>query len=83
MPLADEIRKHIVSTYLPGESPEALGPDDDLIDSGILDSLAMMQLVSHLEREYGITIPTGDIDPDHFASTRTLAAFVERQLASK
>ena len=80
MNLEQELRDHIAATHLPGEDPENLQPDDDLLDSGILDSFAIMQLVNHLEQAYGIVVPTGEIEPEHFASVNALAGFVrERQ----
>ena len=82
MNLDQQLLHHIVSTHLPGEDPENVSPDDNLIDSGILDSLAIMQLVGHLEKEYGITIPTEDINPEHFATVTTLASLVRTKQVS-
>ena len=80
MTLEETLRTHVLSTCLPGEDPDVLQPDDELIDSGILDSLGIMQLVSLIERDFRISIPTEDIDPEHFSSVRTLSAFVQRLL---
>lgn len=76
MTIEEQIRLHILQTQLPGEDPEQLQPDDDLLDSGILDSMGIMQLVTYLEKEYGISIPTEEIEPEQFASVNALAAFV-------
>lgn len=82
MSLEQQLCKYIVSAHLPGEDPENVGFDDNLIDSGILDSMAIMQLVGHLEKEYGITIPTEDIDPRNFATVSTLAGMVRAKQTS-
>lgn len=82
MNLEQQLRAHIASAYLPGEDPETLGLDDDLIDSGILDSMAIMQLVSYLEKQHDITIPTEDIDPAHFATVAALADMIRSKQAS-
>ena len=82
MSLEQQLRNHIVSAHLPGEDPENVQLDDNLIDSGILDSMAIMQLVAHLEKEYEITIPTEDIDPEHFATVNSLANLVKTKQAS-
>lgn len=76
MNIEEQIRQHILHTQLPGEDPEQLQVDDDLIDSGILDSMGIMQLVTHLEKEYGISIRTEEIEPEQFTSVTALAAFV-------
>jgi acyl carrier protein len=76
---SDEVRNYILSVHLPGENPDMLSNDDDLLDMGILDSMAIMQLVDHLEKQYGITIPTEEIDPANFESINALVAFIEKQ----
>jgi len=77
MSLEQDLHAHIISTQLPGESPDSVALDEDLLDSGILDSLAIMQLVAYLEKEYAITIPTAEIEPDNFVTCAALARFVE------
>jgi acyl carrier protein len=76
---SEEVRNYILSVHLPGENPDMLSNDDDLLDMGILDSMAIMQLVDHLEKQYGITIPTEEIDPANFESINALVAFIEKQ----
>lgn len=76
MNLEQELLTHILKEHLPGESPESLKPDDDLIGSGILDSLAMLNLVTHLERQYGVVVGAEEMDPGNFASVAALAKFV-------
>jgi len=82
MTIEEQIRLHILHTQLPGEDPEQLQIDDDLLDSGILDSMGIMQLVAHLEKEYGISIPTEEIEPEQFTSVATLASFVREKQRS-
>ena len=79
MSTSEEVRNYILSVHLPGENPDMLSNDDDLLDMGILDSMAIMQLVDHLEKQYGITIPTEEIDPANFESINALVAFIEKQ----
>ena len=56
MNLEQELLTHILKEHLPGEAPDSLKPDDDLIGSGILDSLAMIKLVTYLEQHFGIVV---------------------------
>jgi methoxymalonate biosynthesis acyl carrier protein len=76
---SEEVRSYILSVHLPGENPDMLSNDDDLLDMGILDSMAIMQLVDHLEKQYGITISTEEIDPANFESINALVAFIDKQ----
>ena len=44
----------------------------DLIDAHRLDSLAILSIVSEIEDEYDITVPTVEIIPSNFNSAKSL-----------
>ena len=44
-----------------------------LLEKGILDSLAIVKLLSFLEEEFDIEIDDADFDPDNFESIRSIA----------
>lgn len=50
--------------------------DTDLLDSGLLDSLAFVDLLVHLEREFGIKISLEDLETDNFRCISKIAEFV-------
>jgi acyl carrier protein len=52
--------------------------DADLFDAGLLDSLSLVALMAHLEREFGIAIDLVQLDVAQFRSLRTIAEFVVR-----
>jgi acyl carrier protein len=62
------IRDFIVSTHLPGESPENLRDNTPLITSGILDSMAVLGLVSFLEQQFNIELDIYDTSIERFDS---------------
>ncbi|MCW3819858.1 phosphopantetheine-binding protein [Micromonospora sp. DR5-3] len=76
MSLADEITRYVVSEYLPGTSPEELDPSYDLIDTGVVDSLRLLQLIAWLGERYRIPIDDMDISPENFQSVAAMTAFV-------
>ena len=45
---------------------------DTLIDDGILDSFAILSIVSELQDEFGIMITPADIIPDNFNSAEAI-----------
>ena len=49
-----------------------------LIDDHILTSLDVLSLVSELEDEFDVTIPTVEIIPSNFNSVDAIAAMVDR-----
>ena len=52
--------------------------DTDLIDGGLLDSLALVELLFAMEREFNVTIPLEVLDIDRFRTVNSIADFVEQ-----
>jgi acyl carrier protein len=50
--------------------------ETNLLDSGYLDSLLVMDVVLSIEKQYGVAIDSSEISPRHFRSVKTLAALV-------
>ena len=65
----------------PDKPLEDLGEDDSLVESGLIDSLAVLQIVSYLEETYGISFVEGGLDPEELRSMRSILALVERTTA--
>jgi acyl carrier protein len=50
--------------------------DSDLFDTGVLDSLAFVQLLFHLEEEFGVSTSVEDMEVDNFKSISNIANFL-------
>jgi len=50
--------------------------DTDLLGSGLLDSLGLVELLFHVEQTFGLTIELDELDVENFRSLRTIAAIV-------
>ena len=50
--------------------------DTDLLKTGTLDSLQFVDLLVHLEQEFGISISLDDLEIDRFRSIATMAKFI-------
>lgn len=50
-------------------------PDDgtDMIESGVLDSLALVSLIAEIEEEFQLELPLDDLDVDQFRSAERIA----------
>ena len=57
--------------------PLAVGPDESLFESGVLDSFALPDMVGALEREFSIRIPDSDLTPRKFESIERIEAYIE------
>jgi acyl carrier protein len=56
-------------------------PTADLIDGGLLDSLALVELIFAIEQEFGVSIKLDSLELDAFRSLDSITAFVESQTA--
>ena len=83
MNFEQDLRNYILEECLPGEDPNMLADDDDLIETGVLDSLAVMKLVAHLEKTFQIKVLTEEINQENFGSIQQLAQFVGGKLSSR
>ena len=55
-------------------------PDEttDLIDEGLLDSLAVVELLLQLEGNFGFTVAMEELDIDDLRTVQRIAAYVSR-----
>jgi acyl carrier protein len=50
------VKNFILNEFLPGEDPSALTDGTALVTTGILDSIAVLKVVTFLENEFRITL---------------------------
>jgi acyl carrier protein len=61
---------------------EVDSPDADLLKAGILDSLALITLLMHLEERFGVKIPLDELEIEDLRSIATIARLVKNQTAA-
>jgi acyl carrier protein len=74
------VKEFILKEFLPGEDPANLTDDLPLITTGILDSIATLKLVLHLEERYGITLEAHEADKEHLDTLDKIAALVASKI---
>lgn len=57
--------------------------ETSLLESGILDSLSLLQLVVFLEGRFGITVGDADLLPENFATVNTICAYLRTREPEK
>jgi acyl carrier protein len=55
-----------------------LDENEDLLSAGILDSLAILQLVAFVEDRFGTKIPDEDVVFENFQSVNALTSYLEK-----
>lgn len=77
----EALRRFIADDLLMGQAPP-FGDDDLLLEEGIIDSLALLEIVSFIEDTYDIVVDDADVTLDAFGSIETLAAYVTSRVDS-
>jgi acyl carrier protein len=72
------IRKFIVQKILKKEDESILKGEDSLVQSGIIDSLGIILLISFLEKEYRIAVPEEELYPENFETIEAISALVKK-----
>lgn len=70
------IMNYIKEEVLRGR-PGQLGEDDDLLSSGVLSSLSILQLVAYIEESMGLEIPDEDVVYENFNSVAALGNYLD------
>lgn len=76
----ERLRAFVVAEFLRDDGRTTVDLLDDLLGSGILDSMGVMETVAFVEAELGVTVDDEDIDPENF---RTLHAITELVLSKR
>jgi acyl carrier protein len=77
---ASEIKEFIVSNFLFGQDGDSLAEDQSFLESGVIDSTGLLELVSFVEQRYGIAIADRELVPENLDSLRNISQFVARKL---
>jgi acyl carrier protein len=73
-------RKAALMEYIKNDimrNPNAkLSGDQDLLGSGVLDSLAILQVVGFIDEQFGIQVPDEDVIFENFQSVDALVGYL-------
>ena len=76
--MSDTVESQVLD-FVRGLKPENrdVAADTDLIATGSLDSLAVLELVSFIGERFSVVPPISDITPDNLRTVETIVGLVE------
>jgi len=74
-----EALRRFLLEHFPAARRASLPDDAPLLESGIVDSLGILELVNFVTETFGVTVNDEDLQPENFSSIQQLATFVERR----
>ena len=73
----DRIRAFVTTNFYVADP--SFSDDASLLDAGIVDSTGVLEVISFLESEFGITVADDEMLPDNLDSVTRIVAFVMRK----
>ncbi|OQW72089.1 MAG: phosphopantetheine-binding protein [Proteobacteria bacterium ST_bin11] len=75
--MKETLKNFIFAELIYHEDPTSFGDEDNLLDAG-LDSMGIMRLIMFAEKEFGVTLPDTEIEPDNVGSLKSLESWIRR-----
>ena len=74
-----EVTTFIVDNFLFGNTADAPTPATSFMESGLVDSTGVLELVAHIETKYGVSVADDEMVPQNLDSVANIAAFVVKK----
>ena len=74
-----DVTAFIVDNFLFGNADEAPKPAASFMETGLIDSTGVLELVAFVEEKYGFKVGDDELVPENLDSVANLAAFVARK----
>ncbi|MFF4158021.1 acyl carrier protein [Streptomyces sp. NPDC001678] len=71
-----EIKRFLITEFLPDLTADQLDPDYDLLATGVIDSLQVVRVVNWVTTRYAVPLDQVEITPGDFRSVNAIDAFV-------
>lgn len=81
--LLAKVRAFIEENFLFREDISDLADTDSLLESGVMDSTGILELVAFLETEFSIQMADAEIVPENLDSIAAIAGYLDRKLKSE
>jgi acyl carrier protein len=81
--LVESSFRTFITAHFPATKRRSLRNNDSLLESGIIDSLGILDLVSFIESEFDVAVSDDDLTPDNFQTIDRMAEFVRMKKAGQ
>ena len=80
MDVREVIREFIIENFLMGDDGSSLRDDDSFLETRVIDSTGVLELVQFLEERFGISIPDEEILPENLDSVERIDRYLRIKL---
>ena len=75
-----QTRRFIQDNFIMGSQAKPFADRDSFIEHHIIDSTGFLELITHLEEVYGITVEDEEMVPENLDCLDAIAAYMARKL---
>jgi len=79
MQIVDRTRTYLRENFLYARADWTLRDDDSLIDTGVVDSIGIVELIAFLQTAFGVTIDENEITERNLGSLAAIGRFVSEK----
>jgi D-alanine--poly(phosphoribitol) ligase subunit 2 len=76
--MEEQIKKFIIDTFMYGEG--SLKNDEPLFESGIIDSMGFIKLLSFIEKTFNVPVDMSEVTMDKFGTVNDIVAVINSKL---
>ena len=81
--ISQEIRGFVVANFLFGQENGGLTEEQSFLETGIIDSTGVLELVAFLEQRFGISVDDRELLPENLDSISNVTRFVSRKTGAQ
>lgn len=76
--MKEQLKKYIIDTFMYGEGE--LEDDEQLFESGIIDSMGFIKLLTFIDNTFNVPIDMGEVTMDKFSTVNDIADIINEKL---
>ena len=77
-----DLLRFLRSIQKAGMPVESIGEQDRLVATGLIDSMAVLQIVLYLEQSYGMDFSVIGVDPEQLGTIGDILNLIEREVGA-
>jgi acyl carrier protein len=79
--IKQQIVDFITNNFLFDDSQTSIGEKDSLLETGVIDSTGVLELIAFIEETYGIQVEDEEIIPENLDTILDITYFIEQKLS--
>ena len=80
--IKQQILDFITSNFLFDDAQASLDEKDSLLETGVIDSTGVLELIAFIEETYGIKIEDEEIIPENLDTIQDITYFIKQKLST-